>query len=41
MTTARDGFTQSLKTGIDSAISHLRAFLESIRQPTHDLMERP
>ncbi|TAU21576.1 hypothetical protein ELH75_16535 [Rhizobium leguminosarum] len=26
---------------MDSAISHLRGFLESICQPTHDLTKRP
>lgn len=41
MTTARDGFTQRVKAGMDSEISHLRTFLESIRQPTLNLMESP
>ncbi len=39
MTTARDGFTQRVKAGMDSAISHLRTFLEAICQPTLNLME--
>ncbi|WP_168344380.1 hypothetical protein [Rhizobium laguerreae] len=38
MTTARDGFTQRVKAGMD-AISHLRTFLEAICQPTLNLME--
>ncbi|NKM46583.1 hypothetical protein GFL91_16705 [Rhizobium leguminosarum bv. viciae] len=41
MTTARDGFTQRVKAGMDSVISHLRTFLESICQPTLNLMESP
>lgn len=41
MTTARDNFTQRVKAGMDSAISHLRTFLESICQPTLNLMESP
>ncbi|NKK65376.1 hypothetical protein GFL39_17910 [Rhizobium leguminosarum bv. viciae] len=41
MTTARDGFTQRVKAEMDSAISHLRTFLEPICQPTLNLMESP
>lgn len=39
MTMARDPFTQRVKAGMDSAIGHLRTFLESICQLTLNLMD--